>query len=177
MPTLLKAPAQIIIDPAGLNIIISRDQQLGDLAVNPMLDTSPLNSQASSQPMDYIQTGVSLAVDVSIADMDLKLQLFSIAYNTSVVVDGVTPTKKKVLISDLAGAKPQGRKVIIKPYAGLLVDTDANTWITMPNAKIVSLEGTNINYGLTTQQSMVFRFVSCPDVNGVKAILGDETAI
>lgn len=175
MPIVLfKGPAQVQIDPDGVNIVVSRDQQLNELTITPILDTTPLNSQGSSQPLAYIQTGTGIQFDLSVADMDLKLTLLALAMNTTVVGSGAA---KKVEQKDLAGVKVQGKKVLIKPYDGLLPSADANSWITIPSAQISALDGTTLTYGLTTQQEIRLRFMGMPDVTGIKAIYGDTTAV
>ncbi len=174
MPTLFKGSAQVIIDPGGLNLVINRDQQMSDLTIEPTLTTSPLNSLASSDPVDYIQTAVSVKATLSITDMDIKNQIFALCIKSNVVADGA---KRKVVAYDQAGTKSLGRKIIIKPYDGLLPSSDANTWFTIPNAKITDQSGTSLAYGLQTQQEIKVSFMAVPDATGVKYILGDETAV
>ena len=173
MPTLFKGAAQIIIDPGGLNLTINRDQQSSDLTIEPTLTTSPLNSLASSDPVDYIQTAVSVKITIGIADMDIKAQILAMCCKATVAVDGA---KRKVVAYDQAGTRSIGRKIIIKPYDGLLPSSNANDWFTIPNGKITDLSGTSLAYGLQTQQEIKVSFMAVPDSTGAKYIVGDETA-
>lgn len=173
MATLFMGTSQWIIDPSGANITINRDQQGEDAVVEPMLTTQPLMSLASSDPSDYIQTAVGMKATLTIADIDLKNQILALCTSTTVVTN---TTKKKVVAKDLAGTKSVPKKIIIKPYDGLLPSTDANSWITIPRAIITDLQGASLAFGIKTQQMIKISFQSTPDNDGVKFILGDETA-
>ena len=50
-----------------------------------------------------------------------------------------------------------------------------NTWVTFPNGALTSINGTNLAFGLQTQQELKVTITSLPDSNGVRMIFGDET--
>lgn len=171
---LFKGTSQWEIGEGVDKLTITRDQQGEDAILEPMLETSDLKSLASSMAVDYIQTGAGMKATLTIADMSIKLAVLALCYNSTVIT---STTKSKAIVKDLAGTKSVGRKIIIKPYDGLIPSTDANTWITIPNAKIINLDGTSLAFGLQTQQMLKINFMAVPDDDGVKFILGDETAV
>lgn len=50
-----------------------------------------------------------------------------------------------------------------------------NTWVTFPNGALTSINGTNLAFGLQTQQELRVTLTSLPDNEGVRMIFGDET--
>ncbi|MDJ0506591.1 MAG: hypothetical protein PX635_15340 [Nostocales cyanobacterium LE14-WE12] len=50
-----------------------------------------------------------------------------------------------------------------------------NNWVTFPNGALTSINGTNLAFGLQTQQELKVTLTSLPDSSGVRIIFGDET--
>lgn len=174
MATYYAGAAQLTIDPDGTPLIIDKDEQLEGIVVSLEKDVFELRAQSSSRPEDYIQTGVGLTVDVSIADSSQLIDLIALAYGGTVVVNG---GKRKIDVSDNAGLGIGGKKLLIKPYNGETPSTNANTWITIYNAKLIDLSGTELAYNISTQQQIRFRFMACrPAAGTVKFTIGDTTA-
>jgi len=167
------APAQIVIDPAGTPFTIAKDDQLEDCVVSVDKDVFELRSLASSRPQDVIQTGMNVRLTVVFADMARRLEAMALMFGTTVVT---ATTKRRVTLADNAGAAIPGKKIVIKPYNGELVSTDANSWITLTNAKLVDTSGSNLAYGLATQQRLSLTFDAFRDGTGNKVVFGDETA-
>ena len=49
------------------------------------------------------------------------------------------------------------------------------TWVTFPCGALTDINGTNLAYGLSTQQELKLMITSLPDNNGTRIIFGDET--
>ncbi len=174
MTKLFAAPAQIIIDPTGTTpFVIDKDDQVEDASVSVELDIFELMSLASSRPQGIIRTGAHARLTVVFADMSRLLEMMAMLYDATVVT---STTKRRVTVTDGAGAEIPNRKVLVKPYIGELPDPNANNWLTFPAAKIVDLSGSNLAYGLRTQQRLSVAFDAFRDSNGNKLIIGDETA-
>lgn len=174
-----KGPAEWIITPAsgGAAITINRDQQLEDAVLEPLVTTTDVRSQGSSEPIELFQTGTAIRAMLSLADLEIADRLLALAVQAQVVTTGTGANlRKKTVARDLAGSPALGAKVVIKPYIGLLPSTDPNTWVTIPNAKVQDLSGSSLAFGLQTQQQMKFSFLSLPfGPTSIKWILGDET--
>lgn len=52
-----------------------------------------------------------------------------------------------------------------------------NNWVTFPNGALTSINGTNLAFGLQTQQELKVTLTSLPDSFGVRIIFGDETVV
>lgn len=50
-----------------------------------------------------------------------------------------------------------------------------NNWVTFPNGALTSINGTNLAFGLQTQQELKVTLTSLPNSSGVRIIFGDET--
>lgn len=50
------------------------------------------------------------------------------------------------------------------------------TFVTFPCGALTDINGTNLAYGLNTQQELKLMITSLPDINGDRIIFGDETA-
>lgn len=177
MPVELRSgPAQITIDPAGTPLVITQDQQFQDAKLSVSQDTFELKTQLSSKARAYKITGVEFMLTVSLADVSLATigVAFGIAVTTGT---GVNSGKKAVVVTDRAGTTIAGKKVLVKPYIGLTVDSNAENWLTFPNGIIKDPNGTELGFGLATQQNLQIMFVSMPDADGVRAIFGDELAL
>lgn len=49
------------------------------------------------------------------------------------------------------------------------------TWITFPCGALTDINGSNLAYGLNTQQELKLMITSLPDANGVRIIFGDPS--
>ena len=52
-----------------------------------------------------------------------------------------------------------------------------NNWVTFPNGALTSINGTNLAFGLQTQQELKVTLTSLPNSSGVRIIFGDETVV
>ncbi len=118
--------------------------------------------------------GGTAEVTVPFALYDLD-KLSAAIPNSTLVVDGADPTKKKLVVSGKAGHDmlKDAKKLVIKPIDP---EATANDWITIPLAgAMTDLEYT---YDSDNERIANLTFVAYPDTlgNGDLYILGDETA-
>jgi len=173
MAEVFGGPAQLTINPSGPNpIVLNREDQLDDMRVSLEKDVFELRSLQSSRPVMYIQTGVEMSIEVSVADITVtrKIALLKLAFEGGVEA-GLTPNRT-FSVTDNAGAAITGVRLLIKPYDGGAVSTVTEDFITVPNAKLIDVSGTEFAYGLSTQQQMRVRFIAAPDATGIKFALG-----
>lgn len=52
-----------------------------------------------------------------------------------------------------------------------------NSWVTFPCGALTDINGTNLAYGLNTQQELKLMITSLPDTDGTRIIFGDETVV
>jgi len=135
----------------------------------------PLHTdQDGETPVDEIITGTSITVTGNLAENTLD-NIATLA-KTSVVSDASDPQKQKVEVGANVGYSlfANAVEVVLKPYDGGVVSTNANDWLTIPKAGI-KFNG-NLQYDLKTQRVIGFTITGYPDANGVLAIFGDMTA-
>ena len=172
---LTAGPLEITIGTGVGAIVLTRAQQLADatLTINrPLLN---LVNQSSTEPSEFIRTGLSGALAISVADW--KLENIALAFGTTIVVDATVTTKRKVLLSDRGGCKAPRLKVVLKPYDCDAATTNKEEWITFPSAELITPDAFTVSFGLQTQRSFSIGIMALPDpVTGVRVIIGDETA-
>jgi len=164
-------PSQIEIGTGVDKITITNDQQMNDATLRIERDEFTLKDQSSSKPVGYIKTGIEGKLEISIADISAQqiALLFGVPIQSDTdTVNSVIYTMRKVEVTDQAGTQITGQKVVLKPYPIL---SDPGT--TAPTT--TSINGTNLAFGLQTQQELKVTLTSLPDSSGVRIIFGDET--
>lgn len=152
---------------------ITRDDQLEDASFNVQRGYFGERNQSSAFPVNYRNTGVEAILQLSLANMTLDNLV--LAFDGVLVVDGVTPTDRKLTVGDDAGKRPTRYKVVVKPYDGETVTTDEECWITMPCGQIQT-DNTNIAFGLETQSAANFSVYALPGATGERFFYGVESA-
>ena len=159
-------PCQILYD----NVDIGATE--GGVTIKMAESSADLKTdQSGSEPIDTVGTGVAAVIECSLASIDLTN--FAFAHKTTVVTDG---NKQKVVIIPNVGMslRDNAKKLIVKPYVGGIVTTDANKWFTFPVAGIRADE--ELTYDVDTQRTIKVTFIAFMADTGEVAILGDETA-
>jgi len=77
------------------------------------------------------------------------------------VLDGITYTTQV--------AYDAAYDALVAEYA----DWVNNEWVMFPNGALVSIDGTNLTYGLQTQRVLTLKITGLPDANGIRAIFGN----
>lgn len=101
--------------------------------------------------------------------------------NATVVTDGTTPTKKKVLIRAIAGTKlsEYAEKYVFKPIdpATGEPDTDANNWVTIPKGVAMGAVTLSFTKGEQRVIEMTIRCLPTSSSDPTTIIYGDATAV
>jgi len=161
----------------------SADVNIGyvDDGVIVNIETSTVDltaSQLGTTPIDKVVTGVTVSITVPFKEILLENFQRAIA-NTDLIVDGTTPTKRRLEILPKAGLSllSTAKKLTIKPIDGGVETTDKERWIVAP---LAAPDGSTVSiaFGNTDQQMIEANFYCFPDsANGNRCLyLGDSTA-
>lgn len=129
--------------------------------------------QYGDTPVKSVLKGRKCEVTVPFALHDLD-KLAKVIPNSTLVTDGTTPTKKKLVVKANAGFDllANAKKLVIKPTDPAATPND---WITIP---LAAANG-DPEYAFDADKERVVKitFTGYPDINsGELYILGDETA-
>jgi hypothetical protein len=129
--------------------------------------------QYGDTPVKSIMKGRTCEVTVPFALHDID-KLSKVIPNSTLVTDGTTPTKKKLVVNSQSGFDLLGaaKKLVIKPTDP---SATANDWLTIPLAG--ALADPEYTYDSDNERIVNITFVGYPDQDtGALYILGDETA-
>ena len=129
--------------------------------------------QYGDTPVKSIMKGRTCEVTVPFALHDLD-KLSKVIPNSTLVTDGTTSTKKKLVVNSQSGYDMLGnaKKLVIKPTDP---QSTANDWITIPIAGAIA--DPEYTFDSDNERIINITFVGYPDVDtGELYILGDETA-
>jgi FMN-dependent NADH-azoreductase len=126
--------------------------------------------QDGETPVDEIIVGTQVVVTGNLADIDLDT-IATLTKQTKVT----DTNKEKVEITTNMGTSllTEAKVLIIKPYVGGSVSTNANTWITLALAglKVTS----NLAYNASDQRVLAFEATGYASSTGLVATFGDTT--
>lgn len=121
-----------------------------------------------------IMKGRTAQVTVPFALYDLD-KLAKVIPNSTIVTDGIDPTKKKLQVKSQSGydLMSNAQKLVIKPTDP---DASANDWITIPLAG--ALADMEYSYNSDNERIVNITFIAYPDLDadGLLYVLGDDTA-
>lgn len=155
------------------DFIVDPDDQLDAATLNINTQFFQKMTQASVFACGRTRQGLEATLSISLTNV-MDLTAIAFAFGASVVTN---TTKKKVLLSDNAGADPVTKKVIVKPVIAGVPTTNANLWVTFPAGQIID-QSSSLSYGKDSQTSFQAQIYAAPAAVTPfeRVIFGDETA-
>jgi hypothetical protein len=166
-------PCKVTFDVGGSAPVVFETTQ-GGVVLTYEETTRAVNiDQYGTTPVKEIVTGRTATVAVPIVEYDLPL-LAAIIPGATLVTDGTTATKKKVVVSatTVIDLLSYAKKVKIEPLAAGSTANDAITLV-----KAAPRPALNYTYSFDNELITNVTFTAYPAANGDFIIFGDETAV
>lgn len=149
---------------------IRPEQQLSEASLSLERDNFEINSQVSSYPTEYTQTGIDGTLTLSIADITLRNLALAFGYEDQVKSQdlGQLTEAQRLHLTDNAGAYLRKFPLLIIPApTRWTASTDdqiqwRNSWVFIPQASVVNAQP-NLVFGINQQQEIQLTVRSTPD--------------
>ncbi|RAU96840.1 hypothetical protein [Paenibacillus sp. YN15] len=166
-------PCKVTFDVGGTSPVIFETTQ-GGVVLTYEETTRAVNiDQYGTTPVKEIVTGRTATIACPIAEYDLA-KLAAIIPGASLVTDGTTPTKQKVVVSatNVIDLLQYAKKVKLEPLAAGSTANDAITLL-----KAAPRPALNYTYSYDNELITNVTFTAYPDATGDLIVFGDETAV
>ena len=162
-------PCQIEFDATSIG------ETLGGVTLNITENVAEIKSDQKGDTVKDERV-VGISVSISAALSDISLDHLATLFKTTKVTDATDPTKEKVVVSSTVNKSlaSNGKKLVLKPIIDGVATSDANLWITFPNANFKVTASAAFNS--SDQRVYAFEAKAYPDSNNQVIIFGDETA-